>query len=167
MMDVQTIRNLYAYNAWANKRILETAAQVEPEHWAKPVAFCHGSLRGTLVHIFGAEMIWRLRCQEGISPPEVISEKVFPTLAFLQVRWQEEQAKMAGFLAALDDSFLNEIIHYQNTRGVPFENVLWQILVHVVNHGTQHRAEVGAILTVLDASPGDLDMIVFWRQNIA
>jgi uncharacterized damage-inducible protein DinB len=40
---------------------------------------------------------------------------------------------------------------------VPF----WQMLAHVVNHGTQHRAEAAALLTTVSRSPGDLDMIDF------
>jgi hypothetical protein len=34
------------------------------------------------------------------------------------------------------------VVRYTNTRGEAFETRLWQILLHVVNHGIQSRSEV-------------------------
>jgi uncharacterized damage-inducible protein DinB len=42
----------------------------------------------------------------------------------------------------------------QVPEGVP----IWQMLVHVVNHGTQHRAEAGTLLTAEGRTPGDVDL---------
>jgi uncharacterized damage-inducible protein DinB len=38
---------------------------------------------------------------------------------------------------------------------------LWQTMLHVTNHGTQHRSEAAALLTQAGHSPGDLDLIDF------
>jgi uncharacterized damage-inducible protein DinB len=44
-------------------------------------------------------------------------------------------------------------------------NVLWHLLVHVLNHGTQHRSEAALLLTSYGQSPGDLDLILFLRET--
>jgi uncharacterized damage-inducible protein DinB len=44
--------------------------------------------------------------------------------------------------------------------GVP----VWQMLVHVVNHGTQHRSEAAALLSAEGRSPGELDMINYAEE---
>ncbi len=164
-MNKNEILFLYAYNYWANARVLSAAARVTPEQFVAPANLSHHSLQGTLVHALGAEVVWRMRCQEGISPPAVLSAPDFPTLAALVSRWHEEEQAMRTFLASLTDDRLQQPVRYQTTKGVPREDVLWPLLVHLVNHGTQTRAEAAIALTAYGQSPGDLDMILFIRDR--
>ncbi len=164
-MNKSDILTLYDYNYWANARVLNATAKVTPEQFVAPARLSHGSLRGVLVHTLGAEVIWRLRCQGDISPSALLSETGFPTLEALRARWREEEQAMRAYLASLADGNLQQSVKYKSTKGVPFENVLWNLLVHVVNHGTQSRAEAGIALTAYGQSPGDLDMIVFFRER--
>jgi uncharacterized damage-inducible protein DinB len=39
------------------------------------------------------------------------------------------------------------------------------MLVHVVDHGTQHRAEAAALLTAEGRSPGELDLINYAEEQ--
>ncbi len=43
---------------------------------------------------------------------------------------------------------------------------VWQMLAHVINHGTQHRSEAAALLTDAGRSPGEIDMI-FYVEGLA
>jgi uncharacterized damage-inducible protein DinB len=158
---------LYDYNYWANARVLSAARRVSPEHLAAPQGLSQGSLRGALAHTLGTEIVWRLRCQEGISPSALPTESEFPTLAVIEARWAEEERLMRAYLASLDDDALVATMPYKTTRGVPQENVLWHLLVHVVNHGTQFRAEAAVALTGYGQSPGDLDLLLFLRERDA
>lgn len=159
-MNKQDVLILYQYNQWANAKILNAAALVTPEQFTAPAPFPHGGLRGTLVHTLFAEWIWRKRW-EGASPTSRLNPEDFPTVRSLQSRWQEEEAQLMNFVESLSDEQLNGIFRYTNTAGQPFTRLRWQAMVHVVNHGTQHRAEAAAMLTDLGHSPGDLDMIYF------
>ena len=163
-MNKNDILTLFDYNYWANARVLSAAANVSPEQFTAPFNLSHGSLRGALAHVLAAEVVWRLRCQAGISPSALPAESDFPTLESLRVRWAEEEKAMRSFLTALADDKLNQRIQYKTTKGVPFENLLWQLLAHVVNHGTQFRSEAAIALTEYGHSPGDLDMLAFFRQ---
>jgi uncharacterized damage-inducible protein DinB len=66
------------------------------------------------------------------------------------------------FVETVTDEKLNSVLSYKNTKGVPLEHILWKLMVHVVNHGTQHRSEAAAMLTDFGCSPGDLDMVYFF-----
>lgn len=161
-MLAEYLVTLYDYNYWANERILRTAPQVSEAHLVEPMPFPHGSLRGTLVHILSAEWIWRSRWQ-GAAPTAMLREDDFPTLAAIRTRWQTEEQQMRDFLAALHDEDVERVVPYTTTRGQVYAMPLWQMMAHLVNHGTQHRSEAAAMLTALGHSPGDLDLILFLR----
>lgn len=159
-MNKQDILLLYQYNQWANAKILNAAANLTPEQFAAPASFPHGGLRGTLVHALFAEWIWRKRW-EGNSPTQRFNPEDFPTVDSLRARWQEEENQLMDFVSSVSEEHLNSSFDYKNTSGTPFTQVLWQVMAHVVNHGSQHRSEAAAILTDLGHSPGDLDLISF------
>lgn len=166
-MRIDDIRLLFDYSYWATTRVLNAAAHLDQEQYIAPGTASHGSLRDTLAHTLAAEMTWRRRCQEGFSPTSLPGGADFPTLARLQQTWQAEESAMRGYLATLDDADLDTIIHYKTTKGVPLQYPLWHLLTHVVNHGTQHRAEAAILLTNFGHSPGDLDLILFLHQRTA
>ena len=159
-MNKQDILILYKYNQWANGKILSAAANVTPQQFLAEATFPHGGLRGTLVHTLFAEWIWRDRW-EGNSPTVRIQPDEFPTFETLHTRWMQEEKLLMDFVNGLSDERLNSVVEYKNTKGVPHQQILWKMMAHVVNHGTQHRAEAAAMLTDFDWSPGDVDMIYF------
>lgn len=162
-MDKNDILTLYDYNYWANARLLDAAGRITQAQYTALAGLSHGSVRATLIHDMAAETLWRHRCQ-GNSPTSLFSETDFQTLDELRNYWNEEEQAMRAYLATLVDTDLHRTIQYKTTKGVPYEQMLWTILTHVVNHGTQSRAEAGIALLAFGQSPGDLDMTVYFRE---
>jgi len=79
-----------------------------------------------------------------------------PTIDEVRERWQAEWVAVDAWLPPLTD----EVVQYVHD-GVP----IWVMLVHVVNHGTQHRAEAATILTAHGRSPGELDLINYAEEQ--
>lgn len=154
---------LFAYHDWANRKLLAAAGDNDALLDTAPLEE-HPSLRGVLTHSLSAEWIWRQRW-EGSSPPSMIDPDDFTTLRSIREHWQKETRLWQAKVAGLDEETLLQPIRYRNQRGTRFVTPLWQILVHVINHGTQHRSEAAAILTILGYSPGDLDMILYFRET--
>lgn len=163
-MNKKDIQLLFKYNDWANTRILNATSNVTSEQFLAPASFPHGGLRGTLTHILFAEWIWRFRWQAE-SPAVRFRPEDFPIFDALHTRWLMEQKALNGFIDNLADEKLTGTFQYKTTSGKVMENVLWQAMAHVVNHGTQHRSEAAAILTGFGRSPGDLDLIIYLREQ--
>ncbi len=153
-------RTLYDYNAWANTRILDTAARLAPEQYTASIGASFPSVRDTLVHTMDTEWTWLGRWQgTEPCPPQNLSR--YASLAALRARWAEIDAELRVFVGLLDAAGLTRIVHYANSRRPDNAYPQWQLLSHVVNHGTQHRSEVAAMLTQCGHSPGDLDITVW------
>jgi uncharacterized damage-inducible protein DinB len=160
-MNTNYIRTLYAYNTWANGRILDTSARLTPDQFlSKVVGASFDSVRDTLVHTMSAHWIWLSRWQ-GVSPTAMFNPAEFPDIETIRRRWDQIEAETQAFLTGLNEAGLDQVINYINTHGQPFGYHLWQIMVHQVNHATQHRSEVAAILTHFGYSPGELDFLVY------
>jgi uncharacterized damage-inducible protein DinB len=158
---------LFDYNYWANRKVLGQAAGLPPSECEAPIPGMNGNtLKKTLVHVLAAEQIWRLRCLDGISPAGILKPEMFPSFDAIKQRWEQEEQLMRQGLARMPEAKVGETFAYQTTTGKTHRDVRWQALMHVINHGTQHRAEAAVVLTGLGRSPGDLDFIRFLRQQV-
>ena len=164
-MNKQDILFIYEYNYWANKRILEATAKVSEQQLLAPASFPFGGLHGTLLHILDSEWAWRALFQNIESASDLRAEE-YATLTALRARWQEEESTMRAYLAGLSDEDMESHLRYTTDSGIKRDRILWHCLLHVVNHGTQHRSESAALLTDAGQSPGDLDFTVFLNDYL-
>src|SRR6266508_6622313 len=156
-MNKQQILTLFQYNAWSNAKILDAASNITQEQFLASVPFPHGSLQRTLVHALFSEWVWRRRW-EGIPQNPGWKPDDFPTFESLRRRWADEETRRMNFVGNMTDDQLYNKFKYVSTEGYPHERVIWESMLHLVNHGTQHKTEAGAILTGLGRSPGDIDL---------
>lgn len=164
-MNLSDVQFLFDYSDWAWNKLLNKVEELdEAQLDAQPSTL--PSLRRILVHALGAEIVWPARMQ-GDSPTAMLSVEEVPTLADMRARWREVTAARRAFVAGLTQADLDRTIHYKTTTGKPQHETLWRLMAHLVNHGTQHRSEIAALLTEFGHSPGDLDMIVYLREKQA
>lgn len=157
-MNLADIRYLFDFDRWATARILDALERdgpVDEATWSATNAIDERGLGGILVHHLGASQRWRHGLSETGEAPRPEKEPL-PSPAGLRAAWQAEWPALDAWLGTLDDSWLAS-----TDEGVPY----WQMLAHVVNHGTQHRSEAAALLTAVGRSPGDLDMIDYAEER--
>lgn len=156
-MRVSDIRTLYTYHYWATGRVLDALPRITPAQFVAPAPVPWGTLRGTLVHLLWSERNWLARW-EGQPTLERFREEDFSAAAAVVAGMQESERLVCAFLDTLDDAELDRDFHYTRFTGELRVQTYWQLLVHLVNHGTQHLSEAAVLLTLYGASPGDLDL---------
>lgn len=153
---------LYRYTCWANDRVLEGARQLTTEQLTTPIRPGFHSALGVLAHIMLAERVWLARWK-GVSPQGPLPVDEFPTLDAVQTAWGPLRAEMTGFLSNLSDT--DQVIVSRNTKGQEFQNVLWHLITHVINHGTEHRSQVALSLAMQGIDVGELDFVKYVRAQ--
>jgi len=165
-MDLRELTSLYKYNYWASGRLMSVVDTLSQEQFLRELGSSHRSIRGTLVHIMGAEWIWLSRWR-GQSPKALLSEEDFPDAESLKRRWREVERQMLDFVWGLKEEDLRQRISYTTTEGAPYTSPLWQMMLHVVNHSTYHRGQVTSMLRQIGIEPKGTDLILYYRELAA
>jgi uncharacterized damage-inducible protein DinB len=165
-MNLEDFRRLYDYNSWANHRTLDACASVSEAQFTRDLRSSFRSVRDTLAHIMLVEWLWLERWQ-GRSPDAFPSANSFPNLESVRGRWSEVERNLHDYVGTLTQEDLDRVVSHKTTAGVPQAAPLWQMLQHLVNHGTYHRGQAAAMLRQLDVKPISTDLILFYRERAA
>jgi uncharacterized damage-inducible protein DinB len=159
-VDKQIIEQLYEYGIWANKKLLDAASALTVEQLRKSFTQYEFTILGSFVHLVSAEWRWH---QSGTGVPlmERPTIEQLPTIDAVRAKWEPLWNERRKFIEALAPERL-PLAFERELGGQKRSVILWQALVHVANHGTQHRSEIALMLTDLGYSPGDLDMVYYF-----
>jgi uncharacterized damage-inducible protein DinB len=158
-VDAHSLLALVRFHAWANDLILTTAAGLSDGELRRTGDLDHGSAFHTLRHLVDVDWSWREFCEGNDVGQTYVWDHGFALddLPAIHAFCLGEDVRLRSYVESLDDAALTEslVMSADVNDTVP----RWLILAHVVNHGTQHRSELGRYLTECGHSPGDLDLL--------
>lgn len=163
-MTLSDITTLHAYSSWATNRFFDALEKLTPDQLAQDMRVSHGSIRGTLLHMIGAEKIW-LERWKGETPAAFLSAADAPDLAALKRIWTATGKATAAWLGTLNDRTLQAEFTMTTAAGKTFTHVYAAAFQHLVNHSTYHRGQITAMLRQLGVAPPATDLIVFLRET--
>jgi uncharacterized damage-inducible protein DinB len=165
-MTPDYIRMQIDYNYWARDRVLASAEQLPPEQLSRNLGSSFGSVLATLLHMQSAEWIWYRRWR-GESPTARADQTHLGTVDAVRDAWRPLERDIRAFVEGLGPAGLARVIDYKTLEGQPASSAYWQMIVHVVNHGSYHRGQVATMLRQLGVNPAQsTDMIVFFREQV-
>ena len=162
-MDLVEVRELFAYNAWANRECFAALERVPAESYFRDLRSSHGGLHGTLCHIVWAEELWLNRWLKRPNPA-VPQGKDLTTLAAARDRWEGVEAERAAFVAGLDERRLADTMAVRPSSGGEYVHAFGQMFRHVVDHSSYHRGQLITLLRQVGVTPPSTGLIVFYRR---
>jgi len=154
-----------AYTLWADDHIAQVvrqATQTDPALLTAPQPLALKSILETIVHLMAAQKAWLLRL-EGNSPTRLVDSTDYPDLDSLAVEWTRVHQAWVTFVANEIDP--ERLVTYKTTTGVEYTHPLGLLVWHMVNHSTEHRAQLAAMTTAAGHSPGDIDLLYYLRHK--
>ena len=163
-INVEDIRALYDFNAWANRRVLDACSALTDEQFTRDLGSSFPSVRDTLVHIMSGEWVW-LAFWRGHPSPRAEMETEFATsrfanLASVRARWESVVKDLLTFARGLTAADLGKTLEVKRHQ---FSYPLRALLQHLVNHSTYHRGQVATMLRQLGAAPRATDYHLYLR----
>lgn len=162
-LSVAMVRDLYAYDRWANARLLDAAAALPPAEHTRDLGahWTARTLKGVFVHLLAGHALWLARF-EGAAPTRVLEDAEFPDLPAVRDRLATVEQGLRAFVEGLAEADLRRLVRYRSTEGVPYALPLWPLLQHLANHATHHRSEASTMLTLLAGQgPPSTDLVVY------
>ena len=162
-ISAEVLRSHLDYTAWASHRLAEAAGRLNAEELTRNFSTADKSVLGTLVHTYAADRIWMGRI-DGNIPARFLEVEKDMHMHVLRDDWPLLYGRWKAWAAGLSDDAAHALLAYKNLKGETFESPLWQVVLHVVNHGTHHRGQVAGFLRSMGHTPPPLDLIAYYRQ---
>ncbi len=152
-MTADAFRRLYDYHFHLNRRLWDQGiAPLTAEQFRQPLSYSVGSVRNQTVHMMNMEERWFCGLR-GATVPGILNPVYFGTAAKVRARWDAIEADMRATLDTLTDEAVRQ----------PFDDRMatWEVLWHVLNHGTDHRAQTMMALATLGATTFPQDYALY------
>lgn len=160
----EILSQLSAYSVWANQLLLDVISKQPEEKQKQEVPSSFKSLYTTLLHIYDAESIWwqRMKLQERITIP---SESFRGDVRELGNSLLNQNRQWKEWIANANEHQFDHVFQYQNLKREQFKQPVFQMLLHVFNHGTYHRGQLVNILRQLGVEKIPRTDFIDWSRR--
>ena len=161
----ELLKQYAGYNTWATQKLVDVIISLAEEKHTTEIPSSFNSLYKTILHMWDAESIWwqRMKLQERITIP---AESFQGDMKQLSSNLRQQDRDWLEWISGAQEHHLQHVFQYQNSKKEQFKQPLYQMLLHLFNHGTYHRGQLVTMLRQvgLEKIP-ETDFIVWSRQK--
>lgn len=157
-MNAQAFREYFDYHFAENRKIWDSYIVALPqEQFVQNIDYSIGSVRNHIIHLMNVDEAWFSGLRE-VQEPEFLDATTTDNRDIIRAHGDRVENTMRDYLANLQDDmlFTNPLADEEDR-----DLVLWQVLLHVINHGTDHRAQVLRLLNDLGVETAPQDYVFY------
>lgn len=153
-----------AYHLWANGLLLALVENLPEEQQTAGIRSSFPSLYKTVLHTLDAESIWwqRLKLQEKITRP---SESFTGNFTGLSKQLLQQNRQWIEWIAGANDAALQHEFIYYDSKKNRFKQPVYQMLLHLFNHGTYHRGQIVTMLRQIGVEKIPSTDFIAWSRK--
>ncbi|HZU86528.1 MAG TPA: DinB family protein [Anaerolineaceae bacterium] len=160
-MNAEAFRHFYGYHFTENRKLWDSyVTLLSDEQFTQANKYSHGSVRDQVVHLISVDEAW-FSGLRGVEIPE--DQAAFDDREVIRAYWDKVEQDMRNYLARLRDEMLFE---KPFADGEDKDLIVWQVLLQVVNHGTDHRAQLLRLLNDLGVKTTSQDYIFYVYDHL-
>jgi uncharacterized damage-inducible protein DinB len=157
-MNADAFRHFYNYHFSENRSTWDKyITSLSDEQFTQNVGYSHGSVRNQVVHLMSVDDTW-FSGLRGVEIPDSLDPATFVDRNRIRAHWDAVEQRMRDYLADLRDDMLFD---KPFAEGEDKDLILWQVLLQVANHGTDHRAQLLRLLNDLGVKTVSQDYIFY------
>jgi len=157
-MELELIKTFIEYHLDMTRRVWDSIDQITDEQFLADDAYSRGSLRNLMVHLASTDRRWPVGMK---NKPDIghLNLEDYSTRAEARQVFEQAAKDLSEYVNSLTAEELD-----QNPDDLPYPR--WQVFLHIINHGTDHRSTVLQKLTELGAPTFDQDFILWiWNRK--
>jgi uncharacterized damage-inducible protein DinB len=152
MNTVEHLRQLFAYNDWANRRVIVAMKTADSE-----------KARRILAHLLVTEKEY----YERLYGKDSTGYDFWPDLSVAECGTlaKESAERYEKLMRRFDEEGLDITVRYRTSAGLPKENTFRELLTHVLFHSSIHRGNIILKLRESGFEPPATDYIIYLRET--
>ena len=162
-MNAQAFREYFDYHFAENREIWDSYIVALPqEQFIQNIDYSIGSVRNHLIHLMNVDEAW-FSGLRGVQEPEFLDATTTNNRDIIRAHGDRVENNVRDYLANLQDDmlFTNPLADEEDK-----DLVLWQVLLHIINHGTDHRAQVLRLLNDLGVKTAPQDYVFYLYDRL-
>lgn len=163
-MNAQSLTSLFNYHFWANHRVWDCLEGASPEQFTEDVAYSHGSLQSQFFHLMQTDA-FPLQMVGKPVPGGKMQKEDFLDKAVMRARWDDVETAVQEAMREWTDEQLQAPFSMPTPDGETVDASLWEVLMTLVNHGTNHRAQILMQLHKLGAPTVEQGLYYYILEN--